>query len=372
MTAPLRVFVSTGEPSGELTAADLIGAMRAEGMTIDAAGIGGDRLERAGVRIVERTVGWAGFGWFEAAGKIPRLLGVLLRTVAHLRANRYDLIVLVDFGAFNLRLAQAARLAGVGAPMLYYFPPGAWLDEPKRARIVAATCDPLTAFAHQRDFFRTLGLPIGWFGHPLVSTVQPRSLRPPPPPDGGTIALLPGSRPSEIARHAPRLLGALALLRERRPAIRAVLAAADPAAAVALEDLLRMRSPLPVTIAGSAREALAVSDAAAVASGTAVLEAALLEVPIVALYVVSDALAKVARRVYTRRFITLPNLVLDEPVVPELLQEAATPRALADALETLLAAPAEQLGGLRRMRAALGPPDALRRCARFALSLAAR
>jgi lipid-A-disaccharide synthase len=186
------------------------------------------------------------------------------------------------------------------------------------------------------------------------------------------VALLPGSRPGEIARHTPRLLNALALLRERRPEITAVLAAADSAAHAAFEELLRLRSPLPVELVRSAREALMRSDAAAVASGTAVLEAALLEVPSIGLYVLSEATAKVARRVYHRPYVTLPNLVLDEPIVPELLQDDATPQALADALGRALDAPEAQLAGFRRLREALGPPDALERCARFALRLAGR
>jgi lipid-A-disaccharide synthase len=371
-SAPLRVFVSTGEASGEVLAADLIGAMRNRGVAIDADGIGGERLEAAGVRLTQRSAGWASMGPLDALGKIPALLAVATRTAVALRRRSYDLIVLVDFGAFNLRLAGLIRLFGTSTPILYYFPPGAWLDDAKRARRVAELCDPLTAFAHQRDFYRSLGLPIGWAGHPLVSTIAPRPRRAPAPPDGGVIALLPGSRAGEIARHTPRLLNALALLRERRPAITAVLAAVDLAAYAAFEELLRLRSPLPVRLVRSAREALSGADAAAVASGTAVLEAALLEVPTVALYVLSDAQANIARRVYKRRFITLPNLVLDEEVVPELLQDAATPRALADALEHALAAPGEQLGGFRRLREALGPPDTLERCARFALRLAAR
>jgi lipid-A-disaccharide synthase len=163
----------------------------------------------------------------------------------------------------------------------------------------------------------------------------------------------------------------LMLLREMRPDLTAVFAAADPAAATALDEVLRLRSPLPVTIVPAARDALADCDAAAVASGTAVLEAALLEVPTVALYVLSEAQARIARRVYSGRYITLPNLVLDEPIVPELFQEAATPRALADALDAVLRAPEAQLEAFGRVRAALGPPDSLERCARFALSLVA-
>jgi lipid-A-disaccharide synthase len=295
-----------------------------------------------------------------------------VRLAAQVSASRYDLIVLVDFGAFNLRFAQLLRSFGSRAPILYYFPPAAWLDDAKRARAVIALTDPLTAFAHQRDFYRSLGLPIGYVGHPLVSTIAPRAPRPPAPADGGRIALLPGSRPGEISRHALRLLDALALVRERRPELTAVFAAADATAANALEEVLRWRSPLPVTIVGSAREALVDADAAAIASGTAVLEAALLEVPAIALYVLTEAQAKIARRIYRGRYITLPNLILDAPVVPELLQEAATPRALAESLEAVLAAPGAQLAELRRLRAALGPSDALQRCARFALSLVER
>jgi lipid-A-disaccharide synthase len=370
--APLRVFVSTGEASGEQLAVELIGAMRKCGAELDADGIGGERLEGAGVRLTQRSAGWASMGPLDALGKIPKLLAVASRTALALRAHPRDLIVLVDFGAFNLRLARMIRMLGSSTPILYYFPPAAWLDDAKRARAVAELSDPLTAFAHQRDFYQSLGLPIGYAGHPLVSTIAPRPPRPPAPPDGGVVALLPGSRAGEISRHTPRLLNALALLRERRPAIAAVLAAVDAAAYAAFEELLRLRSPLPVQLVRSAREALAHADAAVVASGTAVLEAALLEVPTVALYVLSDAQAKIARRVYHRPYITLPNLVLDERVVPELLQEDATPQALADALEHALAAPDEQRNDFRRLRDVLGTPDSLDRCARFALRLAGR
>jgi lipid-A-disaccharide synthase len=368
----VRVFVSTGEASGELLAADLLGAMRAVVPDLEAEGIGGARLARAGVRIVQSTAGWATMGIVEALRNIPPVAAQGLRLAAKIRRGGYDLVILVDFGAFNLRLARMLRISGSRTPILYYFPPAAWLDDARRARSVVALTDPLTAFVHQRDFYRSMGLPIGYVGHPLVSTIAPRAPRPPAPVDGGRIALLPGSRPGEISRHALRLLDAVALLRERRPELTAVFAAADATAATALDDVRRWRSPLPVTIVASAREALIDCDAAAIASGTAVLEAALLEVPTVALYLMSEAQAKIARRVYRGRYITLPNLVLDAPIVPELLQEAATPRALADALDAALRGADPQLAAFRRVREALGPPDALERCARFALSLVRR
>jgi lipid-A-disaccharide synthase len=368
----MRVFFSTGEASGELLAADLLGAMRARGPQIEAEGIGDARMERSGVALWERTRGWASLGPIDALAKIPRLLAVMWRTALRLVRTPPDLVVLVDFGAFNLRLAKTLRLLGATMPILYYFPPAAWLDNAKRARTVAATCDALTAFAHQRDFYRSLGLPIGYVGHPLVSKIAARDPRPPAPPAGGTIALLPGSRAGEIARHTPLLLDALALVRDARPDVRATLVAADDDAQKTFEHLLALRSPQPVTIVRDARAALAEADVAAIASGTAVLEAALVETPALALYVLSEAQAKIARRVYRGTYITLPNLIANEPIVPELLQENATPDALAAALLRLLDGPGVQREGYRRVRAALGAPEALDRCADFALDLAAR
>ncbi len=279
--------------------------------------------------------------------------------------------MLVDFGAFNLRLARMLRALGFRNPVVYYAPPSAWLDSVKRARAVASLCDALTIFRHQADFYRSLGLPIGFVGHPLVSTIAPRAPRAAPAADGGVIALLPGSRAGEIERHTPRLLDALARVREVRPNVRATLVAADDDAHKHAEHLLSFRSPLPVEIVRDARAALRDADAAAIASGTAVLEAALIETPAVALYVLSAAQAKIARRVYHGKYVTLPNLVIDEPVVPELLQEGATPAALADALLALLVNPAQQRDGYARVRAALGPPDALARNAEWVLAAAA-
>jgi lipid-A-disaccharide synthase len=328
-------------------------------------------LARAGVRLVQATRGWASMGPIDALRKIPRLLAICIRTAFALRADPPDLVVLVDFGAFNLRLAGILRSIGFRAPIVYYAPPAAWLDSVKRARAVSSVADPLTLFRHQADFYRGLHLPIGYVGHPLVSTIAPREQLPQPPPDGGLIALLPGSRAGELARHTPLLLDALARLREVRPNARAVLVAADDDAQAHAEHLLAFRSPLPVEIVRDTRAALREADVAAIASGTAVLEAALVETPAVALYVLSATQAKIARRVYRGKYITLPNLILDEPVVPELLQEAATSSAIADALLELLNDPLRQRDGYARMRAALGPPDALQRNADWVLAAAA-
>ena len=218
----MRVFMVTGEASGDMLAAALSRAIREIVPEAEFAGVGGERMQKAGFALTTRTTGWASLGPIEALGRIPPLLAAGCRDVLRLRARPVDLIVLVDFGAYNLRFVATLRFLGYRHPILYFFPPGAWLDKPKQARDVARRTKPLTAFAHQRDFYRSLDLEIAYFGHPLVSLVEPRRPQPAAPLDGGTVALLPGSRRGEIARHMERLVGACRLLRAQRPRVRFV------------------------------------------------------------------------------------------------------------------------------------------------------
>jgi lipid-A-disaccharide synthase len=365
----MRVFFSTGELSGELLAAELLGAMRAR-MPVDAEAIGNTRLEAEDVRIVHRTIGWARVGIYDAIKIVPQLIGVLMQMVVYLRRSSPDVVVLIDFGAFNLRLARALRAWGFKKPIVYYVPPSAWLDNLPKAQTVAQNCDALTIFRHQSEFYRAHALPIGYVGHPLVSTIAARPPRPAPPPNGGRIALLPGSRHSEIARHLPLLLDAFSHLRERRPDLTGVIVAANDEMRALIQATLDFRSPGPITIAEGTRAVLADVDVAAVTSGTAVLEAALIGTPTASFYILGAAQARIAARVFDGTFITLPNLVLRERIVPELLQDAATPVALADALAGLLDDPAAQLDGFARMRTALGPPDSLQRIADWVIAAA--
>lgn len=367
----MRVFFSTGEPSGELTATELAGAMAALRPGIAFEGIGGERMRAAGFRIVQNTRGWASMGLYEALRKIPKLLSIMLVTAAWLRVRPPDLIVLVDFGAFNVRMARHLRRTGYRGPIVYAFPPSAWTDRPGVAQSVAAAAVPLTPLVHQRDFYASLGLPVHWFGHPLASTIAPRPPRPRAGPRGGTVALLPGSRAHEIAYHAPLLFEAARLLRRQRPQLEIVAGCAGTAAERAIRAHAAPYGELAVRYVDGARAALAQADAAWVASGTVVLEAALMSVPSVALYVVSAAQARYGRRVYRGRYVTLPNLVLQRAVVPEILQEAATPERLAAELDAILTDPQPQLDGFAAVREALGPPDALEQWARFVLALAA-
>ncbi|MBV8117191.1 MAG: hypothetical protein JOZ01_04395 [Candidatus Eremiobacteraeota bacterium] len=184
------------------------------------------------------------------------------------------------------------------------------------------------------------------------------------------MAILPGSRRGELRHHLPVLIDAFALLKSRRPNVRGIFGAVDERAAATIERAIERKRLGGVTVVRGTAAAVAEADAAWVASGTAVLEAALCGVPAVAFYIITPILVKHGRSLIRHGFITLPNLVLEREVVPELLQEQATPQRLVDELEAVLRDPGVSYAEFEHLREALGPPDALQRCAEFAVALA--
>jgi lipid-A-disaccharide synthase len=366
----MRYFLSSGEASGELAATLIAQAIRRIDPQAEFEGIGAARMRDAGVALWRDHSGWASMGPLAAIPRIPKLLLTMFVTAGHIVRSKPDIVILVDFGAFNVRLAKRLRAIGYKGPILDIFPPATWLDRERTARDVSAVAMPLTAFAHQRDFYRSHDLPIAYFGHPLASQYTMRAARPTPPAAGGTVALLPGSRRGELRYHAPALFAAFRELRARRPQLRGVIGAADDRGEAFLRECAQREGVGDVTFARGTLPAIADADAAWVASGTAVLECALSGVPAVALYIISPALVQHARRVYSGKYVTLPNLVLDREVVPELLQDAATPHALAQAMDAVLAEPQRQYEEFAALREALGPPDALEKIAGFAVQLA--
>jgi len=343
--------------------------MRAHREGIAFSGVGASGMRAAGWDLWADHTGWASLGPLAAIPRIPKLLREMWKCARMLSSEKPDLIVLIDFGAFNVRLAaQLREKHRYRGAILYLFPPGAWLDHARPARFVAARANVLTGFAHQASFYRSLDLPIAFFGHPLAPRYQSRTSRPAPPVNSGSVALLPGSRREELRRLLPRLRSALLLLRRTRPMLRARIGAADDAAKTFCSALFKN---IPnVEICTGLPAAIENVDAAWVASGTAVLESTLANVPTLSLYAISPLLARHARRLMRSRFITIPNLVLDRELVPELLQENATPERLASTMERLLCDPEPWYREAAKLRDVLGPPNALDECARYALTLA--
>ena len=369
---PADLFFVAGEASGDLQASLLAGAARRlrPGTTI--AGCGGAKLRSQGAHIAVDSSELASIGPISVIPRIPLLYGILRWLDRSMRARPPRLYVAVDAGAFNMRLIKRLRRAGYTRPIIYYFPPGAWLDDADQARAVAAMTTPLTPFAHQRDFYRSLGLPVQFFGHPLVSVIEARAPR--APQAAPLIAVLPGSRAEEVARHVPVLA---ACARRLGPALSAsfvAVAATDRRAEQIRALWRRAGGPDGLVISRQdTTEVLRGCDLAWVASGTAVLEAALVGVPQVMFYVVSAAQFRLAKRWLPESLlhsIALPNLVLGRRLVPELLQSDFTPDRLTEETVRLLDQEADRermRTGYEELRAALGPADALERNATYVI-----
>jgi lipid-A-disaccharide synthase len=367
----VRYFFSTGEASGESSALLLARAIRRIDPEAQFEGIGTERMRAEGFSIWRDHTGWASMGPIAAVPRIPKLLAIMWQTALHIASSKPDLVVLVDFGAFNLRLASTLhRRLKYPLPVLDVFPPGTWLDSERKAREVATVSVPLTAFAHQYDFYKSHQLPIVYFGHPLAGEYRLRPPREAPPADGGTVAILPGSRKGELRFHLPALIAAYRELKSRRPRLRAIFGAADARGEQFIRGVVRRERLADADVVRGVQAAVADADGAWVASGTAVLETVLSGVPAIALYIITPILVKHGRSLIRHKYITLPNLVLGREIVPEFLQEEATPQRLAGEMEAVLCDPSQQYDQFAELRAALGPPDALMRCARFAVALA--
>jgi len=226
----VRYFLSTGEASGELSAVRLARAIRRLDGDAHFEGIGSRRMAAEDISLWRDHTGWASMGPLAAIPRIPALLAIMYLTALHIARSRPDALVCVDFGAFNVRLAKTLRRMRYRGAIVDVFPPGTWLDDASTARLVARVALPLTAFAHQRDFYASLGLRVAYHGHPLAPKYRTREARTPPRADGGTVALLPGSRKGELRYHVPALLEAYRMLKALRPKLNAIVGAADAAA----------------------------------------------------------------------------------------------------------------------------------------------
>lgn len=367
---PADIFFVAGEASGDLQASLLSNALAEFKPQLRVGGVAGEALAATGADIAYHSTELASIGPLSVIPMLPLLYAVYLMLDYNLRKQPPGLFVPVDAGGFNIPFMRRLRRGGYTGRMLYYFPPGAWVDNTTQSRAVAELSLALTPFAHQRDFYRSLGLRVEYFGHPLVSVIVPRTpLAAQPKPH---IALLPGSRREEVTRHLPTLAQAAAQLEQRSGAHFSIVASSDARADQIRSLWRRSRGPQAVEIVRTkTTQALQDVTLAWVASGTAVLEAALIEVPQIAFYRISDPLYRIARRkmpahlLYT---ITLPNLVLGRRIVPELLQYDFTAQQLVNESIQFLEDESrlrQQREGYAELRSALGPSDSLQRIAAF-------
>jgi len=375
----MRIALVAGEASGDRLGAGLVRALRERVPDARFLGVGGPLMAAEGVELLAPAETLSVMGLAEVLAHLPRLWRLRARLRRALLAARPDVLVGIDSPDFNLGLERALRRAGV--PTVHYVSPSVWAWREGRVRTVARAADRvLTLFDFEEAFYRRHGVAATFVGHPLADLL-------PETPDreaaraalglkggGPVVAVLPGSRRGEVARLGPVFAGAVAWLAARRPALRFVAPMAGEAVEAPWRAALAREAPqVPVTtVRGRAHEALAAADVALVASGTATLEALLLKRPMVVAYRLSPLTYAVARRLVRIGRYALPNLLAGADLVPELIQDAATPERLGAEVLGWLGAPERR----RRLEAAFGAihrrlrRDADRRAAEAVLEVA--
>ena len=368
-----EVLFVAGEASGDLHASGVAEELRRRAPDVPLAGIGGARMERAGVALIEHTDRLAVMGFLEVVKHVPRHWALLSALERRLRSGAVGLVVLIDYPGFNMKVAAAAHAAGV--PVLYYITPQVWAWGAGRLSALARTVTRAAVILpFEEALLRAHGVPATFVGHPLLD----RAAAAMPTRAAArraigltesdrVLALFPGSRAQEIARHLGLFLETARLLEQRVAGLRVVVSVAP---GISLDGA---RSPYPL-VHDSSFTVWRAADAALSKSGTSTLEAAVAGCPLVVAYRTGAASYAIARRVVTIPRIGLVNVVAGEAVAPEFLQRAVNPAAMANALEPLLRDGTDQrvaqLAGLARVRAKLGEPGAAARVAEMALALA--
>jgi lipid-A-disaccharide synthase len=339
--------VVAGEASGDLLGAHFITALKQRHPGLRAAGIAGPRMVAAGVEAVYPSDKLAVNGYVEVLRHLPELLWIRSRITRYFLRERPRVFVGVDAPDFNFTLE--AKLKRAGIPTVHFVSPSIWAWRPERIqRIRQAVSHMLVVFPFEEKLYQDAGIPVSYVGHPLADVI-------PLEPDtaaarkalglvsGPVIALLPGSRLSEVGRHARLMLEAAVRIQQRHPEAQFVLPAASEAAAILVRQAMQdLKLPLHV-LSGQSHTALEACDVALVASGTATLEAALFKKPMVITYRVPALTAHLMRKKALLPWIGLPNVLARDFVVPERVQEAATPENLAaDALAWLDDAPRQR------------------------------
>ncbi len=398
---PGHAVICAGEASGDLHAAGLVTELSARRPDLRWSGIGGDRLQEAGVRILHHSDQLSFMGFAEVLRHLPYLRRVLHDVRRFLAAERPGLVVLVDYPAFNLRVARTAR--ELGCRVLYYISPQVWAWHEERVAELARWTDRIACvLPFEEEFYTRLGQELGvepravYVGHPLLDTAVPRvdaatlAAEMLLPAGAPLLALLPGSRRQEIRRLLPPMADAVRELHRSRPDLVPVICAAPGVEEGVYRELLSgagiaLAPAVPTAgeyrasdgvhlVRGRTYDILGAARGALVASGTATLEAGLLGCPMVIVYRLNRISWWIGRRRVTVPHIGLVNLVLGRRLVPELLQDGVTGRALADHLEPLLADGELRSGilaELERLRTRLGPPGAAGRTADLAEELLA-
>jgi lipid-A-disaccharide synthase len=372
-----KILMVAGEASGDLHGAHLMEAIHQIDPGIQFLGVGGENLERKGMKILYPSHSLSVVGITEALFKLKTVVKTLGRLKESLDREKPNLIILIDFPEFNLRLAKVAHRKGI--PVCYYISPQVWAWRPGRVKLIAQRVKKMIVFfPFEVPLYKAAGVDVEWVGHPLLDIVKPTLSREAAfkqfglDPKQKTIGLLPGSRVHEVERLLPPLLASAELLQKEISGLQFVIPLASGLNEKTFSPWMS-NSPVPVKlIEGWTYDVMNISELLITASGTATLEGAILGKPMIIVYKVSLLSSWVGRALIRVNHIGLVNLVAGKEIAPELIQGDVTPERIAEEVLRILKDSALRqriTEAMVQVRQNLGEPGAAQRAARIVISM---
>ncbi|MGZ6275438.1 MAG: lipid-A-disaccharide synthase [Syntrophales bacterium] len=368
-----QIMIVAGEASGDLHGGNLVKAMHKIDPEIRFYGVGGRNLKAAGAELTADAAEMAVVGLTEVVSKLGFILKILAQLKASLKKDRPDLLILIDYPDFNLPLARAAKKYGI--KVFYYISPQVWAWRRGRIGEIKEIVDKMAVILpFEAELYKDAGVDATFVGHPLLDVVRTKysrkealikfDLR-----EGvTTVGILPGSRQSEVTRLLPVMLGAAEIIQEKIKSVQFVLPLADTLD-IAFVSQIIAKYPVAVRlIPNEVYDVIGCTDTAMVASGTATLETALMETPMVIIYKVSAPSYYVGRMVINVDHIGLVNIIAGKEIVPELIQFEASPEKIAAEVMDILATKERMesmKAELKKIRDMLGSHGAAERVARM-------
>ncbi|MDI6736300.1 MAG: lipid-A-disaccharide synthase [bacterium] len=370
-----KVVIITGEASGDLYGGRLTGAIKGLLPDVELEGMGGSNMLAAGVNLRFDMADLSAIGAIEVINTIPKFFRRLKEVSNYLKTTKPDLLILIDFPEFNMRLAKTAKRLGI--PTVYYIPPTAWAWRRGRAKTMAKSVDKvISIFDFEAKVYQEAGNNVEFVGHPLLDIVVAERTKEEAcqafnlDSTKKIIGILPGSRKKEIKVLLPIMLSAVEEIHRQLPDVQFILPLAPTLSLKDISPLTTHHSPLTI-VENATYEVMNISDLLIVASGTATLEAACLQTPMIIVYKVNWLTGQLGKLlVHTGGFIGLPNIVAGKQVVPELLQVRANPGDICHyAIDLLQDGQKKEamLKELRQVREKLGSSGATRRAAEDAI-----
>jgi len=370
--AEKQILIICGEASGDLNAANLVNAVKTIAPETGFSCVGGEMLRQSGAKVICDIKELSVIGLFDVFSKLPRFFALKKRILQELKQSKFDAVIFVDFSGFNLRLAREINKT---IPAIYYISPQVWASRPGRIKTIKKYIDKmLVLFRFEKDFYAKFGIQAEFTGHPLLDIVKPTMDKAGVLSNLGfsggkkTFALLPGSRCAEVEKILPVMLNACRLMENKLGSIQIVIAKStqvDWAVYKRITDRFNLNIKI---IEGKTYDCINIADFCLVASGTATLEAAIMQKPFAVVYKMGWLNYLLYRPQVKVKFISLVNILSGRLIVPEFVQFNADPKKISSLAINLLKNPAELdkiKQNLVKLNEMLGEKGASQRAARI-------